>query len=258
VICCQVPQAGCATKRDPRGRHKSPPAGPGPPVSSSAAQVGRRTDLSAAGMNQPHAERYLRSRQQTGRSTAIRIGGHSLGRRGSAVFGPCGAAGGRLGPVRGAGVLRPPRQPRGCPDLEITLPAKPPYHRYPAQAGQRGRSCGRPGGLAQCAGFRSGRCGRVKLPVFLPGRRSPDRDNFCPMQRNSMPHRPGAGARAGIIDGSGWCCWPRRSRSCTCAGYRSRPTPGHLHRCRADGREHGRCRARRCRKIRPAQERSPE
>ena len=33
------PQAGCATKRDPRGRHKSPPAGPGHPVSSSAAQV---------------------------------------------------------------------------------------------------------------------------------------------------------------------------------------------------------------------------
>ena len=70
------PQADCATERDPRGRHKSPPAGPGHPVSSAAARrVGEPTP--AAGMNQPHAERHPRSRQQTGRSTAIRIGGHS-------------------------------------------------------------------------------------------------------------------------------------------------------------------------------------
>ena len=171
------------------------------------------------GMNQPHAGGHPRSRHQTGRSTAIRIGGHSPDFRGSAVSGPCGSS--RQPPTAGwvrscpAGVC--PRQPRGCPDLEIS---------HPAQAGRRGRSCGRPGGLAQCAGFRSGRCGRVKLPVFLPGRRSLDRDNFCPMQRNSMPHRPGAGARAGVIDGSGQCCWPRRSRSFTCPGYRFRPAPG--------------------------------
>src|SRR5262249_45956836 len=38
---------------------------------------------------------------------------------------------------------------------------------HPAQAGQRGPSCGRPGGLAQCAGSRSGRCAKVKLPVFF-------------------------------------------------------------------------------------------
>ena len=233
--------ADTATKRDPRGRHKPPPAGPGHPVSSSAAQVGRRTDHSAAGMNQTHAERHPRSRQQTGRSTAIRIGGHSLDCRGSAVSGPCGveptAADSRMGAV--APGRRLPRRPHGCPDLEIS---------HLAQAGRRGRSCGRPGGLAQCAGFRS---------CFLAGAFRAAISSAL-MQRNSMPHRPGAGAQAGVIDGSGQCCWPRRSRSCTCPGYRSGPAPGHLHRCRADGRGHSRCRARCCRKIRPAQERSPE
>ena len=206
-------------------------------------------------MNQPHAERHPRSRQQTGRSTAIRIGGHSLDCRGSAVSGPCGveptAADSRMGAV--APGRRLPRRPHGCPDLEIS---------HLAQAGRRGRSCGRPGGLAQCAGFGSGRCARVKLPVFfrscfLAGALRTAISSAL-MQRNSMHHRPGAGARAGVIDGSGQCCWPRRSRSCTCPGYRSGPAPGRPHRCRTDGRGHGRCRARRCRKISPAQERSPE
>jgi len=61
------------------------------------------------------------------------------------------------------------------------------------------------------------------LPVFLPGRRSPDRDIFCPdvVEQHASPARRRSPGR--VIDGSGQCCWPRRSWSCTCPGYRSGP-----------------------------------
>ena len=66
-------------------------------------------------------------------------------------------------------------------------------------------------GWRSALGFRSGRCGWAKLPVFF-------RSSFLAgalqtaitsalMQRKSMPHRPGAGARAEVIGGSGQCCW---------------------------------------------------
>ena len=163
------------------------------------------------------APRHPRSRQQTGRSTAIRIDGHSPGLS-------------RLSRLRAMRV-----EPTA---VDSRMGAVMPGRRLPpgtALAADPADAQGETTGL---------------LPVFLPGRRSPDRDIFCPdaVEQHASPARrrsPGRGHR--------------RVRTVLLAaalvvlhlpGLPLRAAPGHLHRCRADGREHGRCRARRGRSAR--------
>ena len=184
------PQAGSPAERAPARLLRIPACRPGHSVSPPTAKMGRRTGLSAVGMNQPQprgthgpGNRPAEARQFGSTATPPDY-------RGSAVFGPCGSS---RQPSTAGWVQSCPAG--ACRRVPRWLPIRP--------------------------------MRRAKLPVFF-------RSSFLAgalrtaissalMQWNNMPHRPGAGAQAGVIDGSGQCCWPRRSWSCTCPGYRSGP-----------------------------------
>ena len=210
------PQAGSPAERAPARLLRIPACRPGHSVSPPTAKMGRRTGLSAVGMNQPQprgthgpGNRPAEARQFGSTATPPDY-------RGSAVFGPCGSS---RQPSTAGWVQSCPAG--ACRRVPRWLPIRP--------------------------------MRRAKLPVFF-------RSSFLAgalrtaissalMQWNNMPHRPGAGARAGSSTGPDSAAG-RGARGPAPARATAPGRAGTLHRCRADGREHGRCRARRGRSAR--------